>query len=230
MIYLQRNKARIKIEPAREEEHSKLVARDGKGWPATEMEQGAKASCEQRFFKTRVVGVNGTGSSPREGAGARAERACASGEKGRKRREGAQAASVARAASWGHERRPGTGEQGARERNGTGERLAKGAARAVGTGPAARAASNGTGTNGGQRRARRPTAPSKLRERRTSGASTNGGRRRAAAANGSSCKQGAAEAASKGRLELQIGRGASRTNGGRRRERGIERLTGGQMG
>ncbi|PKA56382.1 hypothetical protein AXF42_Ash014885 [Apostasia shenzhenica] len=62
------------------------------------MEQGAKASGKQWFFKTRVA-ADGTGSSPREGAGARAERAstvlmC-------ERREGAQAASVARAATNG---------------------------------------------------------------------------------------------------------------------------------
>ncbi|PKA52263.1 hypothetical protein AXF42_Ash010159 [Apostasia shenzhenica] len=181
------------------------------------MEQGAKAGCEQRFFKTRVVGIDGTGAAHEKekepGPNARAQSCCASGEKGRKRRPS-------------HER-PAGGTSG-------GPVLAS-RGLASGTTPASghqvdqrRGASGGNWSRGssGQQRHRhqwRPTAGAATNgTEQAERASTNGGRRRA--------RRPTARAASKGRLELQIGRDASRTSGGRRHERGIEWLAADRMG
>ncbi|PKA59844.1 hypothetical protein AXF42_Ash015902 [Apostasia shenzhenica] len=75
--------------------------------------------------------------------------------------------------------------------------------------PAVRAASNGIGTNGGRRRARRPKAlrerqpraPGKLREQRSERSKHQWRPTSRAAVNGASCKQGAAGAANMARRE-----------------------------
>ncbi|PKA54303.1 hypothetical protein AXF42_Ash000136 [Apostasia shenzhenica] len=155
----------------------------------------------------RIAGVDGTGSSPREGAGARAERAstvllC-------ERREGAQAASVARAASWGRERHTGeqkgsraerhraSGQQGDQRRGASGGNCVRRRERPAGRPkarrerwelrPAARAAPNGTG-QAERAKERAEQAPMEADGAR------GGQRRELQAGGGWSCEQGGARA------------------------------------